>query len=187
MRLEGDNEAKESDDGSGASGVGLAGRALEGSGRVNSTSSGRSGGASGSAVAVRSLDLSVGDLGNRLLGGCSLDLSVGDLGHSGGSAGSGGAGLNLTIRDLGHRGSSGGGGAGLDLTVGDLGHRGASGGGGAGLDLTVGDLAHGSARGLKITVIRLTEQRRESPEAVRREAEKQQQWSWGWQPWHRQC
>jgi hypothetical protein len=137
MRLEGDNEAKESDDGSGASGVGLAGRALEGSGRVNSTSSGRSGGASNSAVAVRSLDLSVGDLGNRLLGGCSLDLSVGDLGHSGSSAGSGGAGLNLTIRDLGHRGSSGGGGAGLDLTVGDLAHGSAR---GAGLDLTIRNL-----------------------------------------------
>jgi hypothetical protein len=137
MRLEGNNEAEESDDGSGAGGVGLAGRALEGSGRVNGTSSRRSGGASGSAVAVRSLDLSVGDLSNRLLGGCSLNLSVGDLGHSGGGAGSGSAGLNLTIRDLGHRSASGGGSAGLDLTVGNLAHGSA---GSAGLDLSIGNL-----------------------------------------------
>jgi hypothetical protein len=130
--LEGDNEAEEGNDGGGTSGVGLVGRALEGSGRVDGTSSGRSGGASGGAVAVGSLDLSVGDLLYSRLGRRSLDLAVRNLGHRGGGAGSGGAGL--------------------DLAVGDLGHRSASGGGGAGLNLTVGDLAHGSARGASLNL-----------------------------------
>jgi hypothetical protein len=143
-RLEGDDEAEEGDDGGGTDGVGLVGGALEGCGLVNGTSSGRSRSGSGSAVAVRSLDLAVGDLGDGAHCGSSLNLTVGDLGDGSASGGSG-AGLDLAVGDLGDGSAGGGSSAGLDLTVGDL-RNGST--GCAGLDLTVGDLGDGSGRGL---------------------------------------
>jgi hypothetical protein len=136
MRLKGNNEAEEGNDGSSAGSVGLVGRTLEGSGRLDGASARRSGGTSGSAVAVRSLDLTVGDLSDRADGGCSLDLAVGDLGDSGASGG-GSAGLDLTIRDLGDGSAGGSSGAGLNLSVGNLAHGST---GCASLDLTVGNL-----------------------------------------------
>lgn len=129
MRLEGGDEADEGNDGGGTGGVSLGGGALEGSGAVDGTSAGGSG--CGGAVAVGSLDLTVGDLNN---GGCA--------GLGGGSAG-----LDLTVGDLGYRSASGSSSAGLDLAVGNLGDGSASGSSSASLDLAVGDLAHGSTRG----------------------------------------
>jgi hypothetical protein len=144
-RLEGDDEAEEGDNGGSADSVGLVGRALEGSGRVDGTGSGRSGGSGGGAVAVRSLDLAIGDLGDGALGRSSLDLTVGDLGDSGGRAGGSSAGLDLAVRDLGDGSASGSSSAGLNLTIGNL-RNGST--GCAGLDLTVRDLGDGSGRGL---------------------------------------
>jgi len=92
MRLEGNNEAEEGDDGSSAGGVGLVSRALEGSGLLADTGARGSGGLGDSAVAVGSLDLTVGDLGDGADSGSSLDLAVGDLRNSSASSG-GGAGL----------------------------------------------------------------------------------------------
>jgi len=136
-RLEGDDEAEEGNNGSGADGVGLVGRALEGSGRVDGTGSGRSRGGGGSAVAVRSLDLAVGDLGNGALGRSSLDLTVGNLGDGSGGAGGSSAGLDLAVGDLRDGCAGGSSSAGLDLTVGDLRNGSTR---CAGLDLTVRDL-----------------------------------------------
>jgi hypothetical protein len=153
-RLEGDDEAEEGNNGGSADSVGLVGRALEGSGRVDGTGSGRSGGSGGGAVAVRSLDLAVGDLGDGALGRSSLDLTVGDLGDSGGRAGGSSAGLDLAVRDLGDGSASGSSSAGLDLAVRDLGDGSASGSSSAGLNLTIGNLRNGSTgcAGLDLSV-----------------------------------
>ena len=100
MRLKGNDEAEEGDDGGSASGVGLGGGTLKGSGLLTNTSARRSGGLGGGAVAVGSLDLTVGDLGDGSAsgsGGAGLNLSVGDLGN--GSTGC--ASLNLSIANLG--------------------------------------------------------------------------------------
>lgn len=136
MRLEGNNEAEEGDDGSSAGGVGLVSRALEGSGLLADTGARGSGGLGDSAVAVGSLDLTVGDLGDGADSGSSLDLAVGDLRNSSASSG-GGAGLDLAVGDLGDGSASGSGGAGLNLTVGNLAHGST---GCASLDLAIGDL-----------------------------------------------
>ena len=136
MHLEGSDEAEEGDDGSGAGGVGLGGSTLEGGGLLTDTSARGSGGLGDGAVAVRSLYLTVRDLGDRADGGCSLDLAVGDLGD-GSASGSSGAGLNLSVGNLGNGSASGSGGAGLHLSVGNLGNGSA---GCASLDLAVGDL-----------------------------------------------
>ena len=170
MHLEGNNEAEEGDDGGSAGGVGPVGRALERSGRFDGTSARGSGGRCGSAVAVRSLDLTVGDLSNRADSGSSLDLAVGNLGDSSAGGGSS-AGLDLAIGDLGDGSACGSGSAGLNLTVGDLAHGST---GSASLDLTIGNLGDtilslatfdGIDDGIQLT-------ERESPEAVRREPEK---------------
>jgi hypothetical protein len=152
-RLEGDNEAEEGDNGGSADSVGLVGRALEGSGRVDGTGSGRSGGSGGGAVAVRSLDLAVGDLGDGALGRSSLDLTVGDLGDSGGRAGGSSAGLDLAVRDLGDGSASGSSSAGLNLTIGNLRNGSTR---CAGLDLSVRDLGDrgGSLLGLAVGELR---------------------------------
>ena len=136
MHLEGNNQAEEGDDGGSTGGVGLVGRALERSGRFDGTSARGGGGRCGSTVAVRSLDLTVGDLSNRADSGSSLDLAVGDLRNSSASGGSS-AGLDLAIGDLGDGSAGGSGSAGLNLTVGDLAHGST---GSASLDLTIGNL-----------------------------------------------
>jgi hypothetical protein len=136
MSLESNNEAEEGDNSGSAGGVGLVGGALEGSGLLTNASARGSCGLGGSAVAVGSLNLTVGDLGNRADGGSSLDLAVGDLRNSSASGGSG-AGLDLAVGDLGDGSAGGSGGAGLDLTVGNLAHGST---GCASLDLTIGDL-----------------------------------------------
>jgi hypothetical protein len=143
MRLEGNNEAEEGDNSGSAGGVGLVGGALEGSGLLTNASARGNCGLGGSAVAVGSLNLTVGDLGNRADGGSSLDLAVGDLRNSSASGGSG-AGLDLAVGDLGDGSAGGSGGAGLDLTVGNLAHGST---GCASLDLTIGDLGDRSADG----------------------------------------
>lgn len=133
MHLESNDEAEEGDDGSSAGGVGLGGSTLEGSGLLTDTSARGSRGLGDGAVAVGSLDLTVGDLGDRADGGCSLDLAVGDLRNSSTRS----AGLNLTVGDLGDGSASGGGGAGLNLSVGDLGNGSA---GCASLNLSIANL-----------------------------------------------
>lgn len=139
MRLEGSDEANESNGGGGTSGVCLGGGALEGSGAVDGAGARRSRCGSGGAVAVGSLDLAVGDLRSDRSSSAGLDLTVGDLGD-GCASGSGGAGLNLAVGDLG----DGCAGASLDLTVGDLGDGSTR---GAGLRLAVRDLGDGSRDG----------------------------------------
>lgn len=142
IRLEGDDEAEEGNDGGGASSVGLGGGALEGSGGLRAAGArGRRG--SGVVGRVRSLNLAVRDLRGRGASG-SLDLAIRDLGDGRGGGGGGGGGLNLAIRDLGDRSARGGSGSGgLNLTVGDL----ADGSTGGSLDLAVGDLRDGCSGG----------------------------------------
>jgi hypothetical protein len=102
----------------------------------------------GLSSAGRGLNLTVGDLGDGLAGGGSLDLTVRDL--SDGSSGRSGS-LNLAVRDLGDSDTSSGC---LDLTVGDL----SDGGTGRGLDLTIGDLGDslGGGGSLELTVANLS-------------------------------
>jgi hypothetical protein len=141
MRLEGNDEAEQGDDGGSAGGVGLVGGTLEGSGLLTNAGARGSGGHGGGAVAVGSLDLTVGDLGDRAGGGCGLDLTVGDL-RNGSTGGGSSAGLDLAVGDLGDGCASGSGGAGLDLTIGNLAHGST---GCASLDLTIGNLGDRSA------------------------------------------
>ena len=127
---------------------------LSGEGREGSSTSvgKRAGGGNDSAVSrasgttSRGLDLTVGDLGDRLAdGGRGLDLTVRDLSDrlSSGS-------LDLAIRDLSDGDTTSGG---LNLTIGDLSDRGT----GRGLDLTIRDLSDslGGGGGLELTVANL--------------------------------
>ena len=130
---------------------------LSSEGRKGSSTSvgNRAGGGNDSAVSrasgttSRGLDLTVGDLSDRLADrGRGLDLAIRDL-SDGLSSGS----LDLTVRDLsnglGSRGRS------LDLAVGDLSDLDTTSGC---LDLTVGDLSDGSTgRGLDLTIRNLSD------------------------------